>query len=62
MSGFDFVLGFVLFLFCFDEKKPCVAKVSVLGITGIARKGKSYLLSRALGDPKAFELGHSVGK
>ena len=37
-------------------KKP----VAVLSIAGPARTGKSYILSRFLGDPKAFELGHTM--
>ena len=34
--------------------------VAVLSIAGPTRTGKSYILSRILGDPKAFELGHTV--
>lgn len=37
-------------------KKP----VAVLAITGPCRTGKSYLLSRLLGLPDAFELGHTM--
>ena len=37
-------------------KKP----VAVLSIAGPARTGKSYILSRLLGDPKAFQLGHTT--
>ena len=34
--------------------------VAVLSIAGPTRTGKSYILSRFLGDPEAFELGHTV--
>ena len=34
--------------------------VAVLSIAGPTRTGKSYILSRLLGDPKAFELGHTM--
>ena len=34
--------------------------VAVLSIAGPTRTGKSYILSRILGDPEAFELGHTV--
>ena len=37
-------------------KKP----LAVLSIAGPARTGKSYILSRLLGDPEAFQLGHTV--
>ena len=39
-----------------DIGKP----VSVLTICGPARGGKSYILSRILGHPGAFKLGHSM--
>ena len=32
--------------------------VAVLSIAGPTRTGKSYILSRFLGEPDAFELGH----
>ena len=34
--------------------------VAVLSIAGPTRTGKSYILSRFLGDPEAFELGHTA--
>ena len=34
--------------------------VAVLSIAGPTRTGKSYILSRLLGDPEAFELGHTA--
>ena len=34
--------------------------VAVLSIAGPIITGKSYILSRFLGDPEAFELGHTV--
>ena len=34
--------------------------VSVLAICGPARSGKSYILSRILGPPGAFKLGHTM--
>ena len=34
--------------------------VAVLSIAGMARSGKSYLLSRILGSSDAFSLGHSM--
>ena len=34
--------------------------VAVLSIAGPTRTGKSYILSRILGDPGAFELGHTT--
>ena len=34
--------------------------LAVLAIAGPTRSGKSYILSRILGDPKAFELGHTT--
>ena len=37
-------------------KKP----VAVLSIAGPARTGKSYILSRLLDDPEAFQLGHTT--
>ena len=37
-------------------KKP----VAVLSIAGPARTGKSYILSRFLGDSEAFQLGHTT--
>ena len=37
-------------------KKP----VAVLSIAGQTRTGKSYILSRFLGDPEAFEVGHTM--
>ena len=37
-------------------KKP----LAVLSITGPTRTGKSYILSRFLGDPEAFQLGHTA--
>lgn len=36
-------------------KKP----IAVLSITGPCRTGKSYVLSRLLGSPDAFDLGHT---
>ncbi|XP_078583825.1 guanylate-binding protein 6-like [Branchiostoma floridae x Branchiostoma japonicum] len=35
--------------------------VSVLAICGPCRSGKTYILSRLLGTPDAFELGHRIG-
>ena len=32
----------------------------MLSIAGPTRTGKSYILSRLLGDPEAFELGHTA--
>lgn len=37
-------------------KKP----IAVLAIAGPCRTGKSYVLSRLLGVPDAFELGHTM--
>ena len=34
--------------------------VAVLSITGPTRTGKSYILSRFLGDPEIFDLGHTA--
>ena len=34
--------------------------VAVLSIAGPTRTGKSYILSRFLGDSEAFELGHTM--
>ena len=34
--------------------------IAVLSIAGMARSGKSYLLSRILGSSDAFTLGHSM--
>ena len=34
--------------------------VAVLSIAGPTRTGKSYILSRILGDPRAFELSHTM--
>ena len=34
--------------------------VAVLSIAGPTRTGKSYILSRLLGDSEAFELGHTA--
>ena len=34
--------------------------VAVLSIAGPTRTGKSYILSRFLGEPEAFELGHTM--
>ena len=34
--------------------------VAVLSIAGPTRTGKSYILSRFLDDPEAFELGHTM--
>ena len=36
------------------------AAVAVLAICGPYRTGKSYILSRMIGEPKAFELGSTV--
>lgn len=40
-----------------SQIRECVA---VLSIAGMARSGKSYLLSRILGSSDAFSLGHSM--
>ena len=40
--------------------KTITKPVAVLSIAGPTRTGKSYVLSRFLGDPEAFELGHTM--